>query len=224
VTEIDFFGNGLCGHCHHAANELRELKYYHNEIENFWRKKDEELQNKIDKILEQAPEPEHDDIIENYSLSLHENQIKYPNVHRNAFVMAVYSFLENKLNELCWILENCIDSSVKLKDLSDTGITRAGTFLSKVAKIPVNEISDEWSFIRHLNKLRNSLVHSGGRIPTEENNKLRRFVEQTDTLGTYFDYISIKPAFIDLLFNKLIAFFEKLDTLVNNFIQSHYND
>ncbi|WP_199170171.1 hypothetical protein [Hydrogenovibrio sp. SC-1] len=128
---VDFFGNGLCIHCHLAKNELRDLAGFNQLSEASWKEKDDSLQEELSELLKKYPEKNHEDIVDSYSWDLHLNQYKYPSLHRESLVITVFNFLEHQLNSLCHIFYESIDSDIKLKDIHGQGVERALLFLKK---------------------------------------------------------------------------------------------
>ena len=219
--DIDFFGNGLSTYCHTAKNELWEFGQFHEETEASWKKKDEELQSHIDGVLKKHPEKRHDDIIDNYSWDLHQNQYKYPNIHRESLIITIYNFLEAQLNDLCAIMEECVPSTIKLKDLSGLGIERAFLYLNKVAVFDFSAMGRELPYIKGVNQVRNQIVHNAARLPEAENHKVNKFISQAKNLsGSPGSQISVSSGFIIEFIGVLSDFFEKLDTEVQRYIQS----
>jgi hypothetical protein len=219
--EIDFFGNGLCGHCHTAKSELFEFGLFHDETEESWKIKDTELQNHISGVLKEHPEKKHYDIIDHYSWDLHQNQYKYPNIHRESLIITIYNFLEVQLNELCSILEECIELKVKLNHLNGKGIERALSYLTKVAEFDLALMGKELPFIKGVNQVRNQIVHNAGRLPEAGNHKANIFIAKAKNLsGEPGGLISVSPDFISEFITSLAEFFDKLDGEVQRFIQS----
>lgn len=217
--KVDFFANGLCVHCHMAQNELHEFNQFHSETEASWIEKDDELQNKLDGILKKYPEEHHQAIIEGYSYNLHQNQYKYPNIHRESLIITIYNFLEDQLNQLCAIISESIISKIKLKDLHGRGIERAFLYLSKVANFDLSRMGREMPYIKNVNVLRNQIVHSGSHLPEKAEHKLNKFVSQNSNLsGSPGGPVSLSSEFISEFIEILVDLFDRLDEEVQAFI------
>ena len=220
---VDFFGNGLCLHCHLAKNELIEFLMFNDQTEEAWRSRDNNLQNELNEILEKYPEKSHDDIIENYAWDLHLNQSKYPSLHRESLVITVFNFLEHQLNSLCKIFYESIDSNLKLNEIHGQGVERALLFLTKVAKVDLSSFGSELSEIKGVNLVRNAIVHNGGLLHEDPNSKINKFITSSEHLsGVEAGYVNIHPEFIEHFINVLISFFEKLDIEIQKHIQAHH--
>lgn len=215
---VDFFENGLCFYCHLAKNELLTYADFHSKTELLWKQKDNLLQKELESILEKYPKADHQDIVESYGWNLHLNQYKYPDIHRTALVISVYVFIEDQLNGLCKTLGKSLDTKIRFTDLSGRGIERALLFLSKIALFDLGAIPS-LSFVRHVNKLRNKMVHASGILPRDPADKLNVFVK--DTLGLYGEpggRVHIDSDFIDHLTDRLVNFFDELDEQIQQFM------
>ncbi|BBA31996.1 uncharacterized protein sS8_0026 [Methylocaldum marinum] len=215
---VDFFENGLCFYCHLAKNELLTYSNFHSRAEASWKQQDELLQEELASILEKYPEPDQQDIVDSYGWDLHLNQYKYPDIHRTALVIAIYIFLEDQLNGLCETLCESLDTRLRLSDLNGQGIERALLFLSKIALFDLGCVPS-LSFIRDVNRLRNKMVHAGGVLADDPNDKLNVFVQSTNGLrGEPGGRVHIGSEFINNLIDRLVRFFDELDGQVQEFI------
>ena len=220
APKVDFFANGLCFHCHMAERELQEYLQFHEETETSWAKKDEQLQSNLDEILKKYPEEHHDDIIDSHFWELHQNQYKFPNIHRESLVISIYNFVESELNRLCTIIAESIDIKVKLKDLYGKGINRTLLYLSKVAEFDMSKMGGEFPYIKKVNLLRNTIVHNGGILPDKADHDLNKFVSQNKHLsGKPGHSVFLSPGFIGELIGKLIDFLKKLDKEIQVFMK-----
>lgn len=215
---VDFFENGLCFYCHLAKNELLTYTDFHSKTELSWKQKDNLLQKELESILEKYPEADHQDIVESYGWNLHLNQYKYPDIHRTALVIAIYVFIEDQLNGLCETLGKSLDTRIRLADLNGQGIERAFLFLSRIALFDLGAIPS-LSFVQHVNKLRNKMVHASGILSNDPADKLNVFVK--DTLGLRGEpggRVHIDFDFIAHLTGRLVSFFDELDKQVQQFM------
>lgn len=85
----------------------------------------------------------------------------FPMIMRNSLFISVYSFLEEKVIDLC---NQPDETSIKLDDLQGNGIKRASLFIKKVKKDDFPDDTKEWHFINNANQIRNCIVHCGGDI------------------------------------------------------------
>lgn len=215
---MDYFQNGLCFYCHLVKSELLTYSDFHSKTELSWKREDEVLQSELASILEKYPEVEHQEIVESHAWDLHLNQSRYPDIHRNALVIAIYAFLEDQLNGLCETLGEALNSPIRLADLHGQGIERALLFLSKVAQFDLGAVPT-LSFVRHVNRLRNKLVHASGVLPDDPADGLNLFVKTTPGLrGEPGGRVHINSDFNGYLTARLTDFFEELDGQVKTFM------
>ena len=81
-------------------------------------------------------------------------------------------------------------------------------------------MTQEKTYIRNINLLRNQIVHNGGYLPDESEKQLNSFVAKNANLsGTPSNSVSLSPGFIDELINTLISLFDKLDIEIQAFIR-----
>ncbi len=165
ISNIDYFVNGLCTHCHDVKNELIEFNQFHFATETAWQKEDNTLAGAIDDLIKKYPEARTHDIAASYAWDSHLNQVKYPAIHRESLDITIFNFFENQLNGLCQILSGCVESKVELKHLNGKGIERARLYLTKVVDFDLSNLNPEWSYIKSVNELRNQIVHNGGLLP-----------------------------------------------------------
>ncbi|MDR4466600.1 MAG: hypothetical protein MRJ66_20305 [Nitrospira sp.] len=92
--------------------------------------------------------------------------------------ITVYQQFEFTLMKVCLELEKDYPNSQKLEDLKGKGVTRAYTYLKKVAGIGEPFEHKSWSRIKDLNKLRNTIVHSDAIIGADEMKKLVARIKQ----------------------------------------------
>lgn len=216
---VDFFENGLCFYCQLAIDELREYGDFHRRTESLWKDQDKSLQDEIENILSAHPDLDEQDVIDSYAWDLHLNQTKYPDIHRTALIISLYVFLEDQLNGLCSVLGTSIDSPIAVEDMSGLGIERALRYMSKVALFDLGQVS-RLSFVRSANRLRNKLVHAGSLLPSDPNDKLNKFVAQTESLvGQPGETVGILPEFIDHLIDEFCRFFDELHLQIEDFMK-----
>lgn len=212
MLKVDFFGNGTCTHCKFAKHELEDFLQFHIESENIWIARDDKLQDVLSDTLSNYPKEQHEDIVDSYSWDLHLNQQKYPDIHRSSLIITVFNFFENHLNSLCEILTESVESEVRLKDLNGKGITRAFAYLTKVARLNLGTLGAERPFIVSVNSIRNIIVHNGGLLPENPNDKIYKFIEKEIGIsGRPECSVTIQYDFISRFIHVLIDFFDKLD-------------
>lgn len=108
--------------------------------------------------------------------------VKFPSIQRSAIFLSAYAVLESTMNGVCGILRTSINVDVDVRDLRGMGIERAKLYLSKVGQVVYDWSCDDWKQVRHLNEIRNSIVHREGVIDLTRDAELRRYVEGSDAI------------------------------------------
>ena len=215
---VDFFENGLCFYCDLAQKELMAFADFNARTESLWRREDEILQEEIEGILNKYPKADRDDIVDSYAWELHLNQYKYPDIHRSTLVVSIFVFIEDQLNGLCEVLATSMTTKLRFTDLSGQGIERALLFLSKVAGFNLGRISG-LSFVKEVGRLRNKMVHAGGILSVDAQDKLNKFVQSTVGLrGEPGSRVHIDQEFITHFIDETVKFFDELDVEVQEFM------
>ena len=219
MTAVDFFENGLYFVCYMARSELAEFRKFHAVAEEMWRQRDDDLQIRIDGLLAKNAPDVCREIIEAYDEESHQNQYKFPEIHRESVLITLYSFLESQMNDLCDIIADSIDSQVRYTHLKGKGVNRALNFLIRVARFDLSSLGSEWSFIEAVNQLRNLIVHNGGILCDDP--KLNAFVRNNKNVWREpGSHIRLGAGFIDEFISNMDCFFEKIDGEVQRFIST----
>ena len=95
----------------------------------------------------------------------------FPRILRYSFFVHIYSLLEHTLLRIADDVRQSRKLGLSPGDLKDDGITRAKTYLKKVAGIQFPDSTSEWQDILALNSLRNVIVHSGGYLAEDHHKK-----------------------------------------------------
>jgi len=141
---------------------------------------------------------------------------EFPQYQRKACFLMIFSILEEDLNQFCKTITVEQKLRISLSDISDRGIERAKTYLSKVVGIEFPETSAEWEKIKIFRNIRNVLVHAAGYLDEEnaEHGKVKRFSEQKDSglsVEHYArDQINMEPEFLPGVVVTLQKFYELL--------------
>jgi len=130
---------------------------------------DNEIKEKIVRYTKFRQEASDLEIEIGYDFADHEIKILTHQLYYNSIFIALYSFLEKKMYQLCRLAER--DNLIKVKDLSDEGIYKYYKYLKKVLLIDLDKLNTEWTLITKYNKLRNQLVHfPDNSVEKSENN------------------------------------------------------
>lgn len=147
-----------------VSGQLKKFEEYAEYIESTLRR---EL-NKYEKTINELNNDQVDEFIDCYYDEIAQYQDDFPSIMRNSLFISIYSFLEEKVIDLC---DQPDKTAIKLKDLQGNGISRASVFIKKVKKDDFPEDTKEWHFIKNANQIRNCIVHCGGDIDKAKNPK-----------------------------------------------------
>lgn len=143
----------------------------------------------------------------------------FPLLLHNSLFIAIYSYLESTLGNLARQEERSNPQEVAMKDIKERVIIdRYRKYLKEVQGIDFPDQSREWQKIRTYQKIRNFIVHNGGRVDDSHKHAkcIRNFIEQNSDLVLIDQdqvYVSRQGNldFIDTLDSFLEGLFENID-------------
>ena len=156
-----------------------------------------EIENSYNKMLaKELPEYDSDFMEDHYTDKYIEAGEKYPQMLYSGFIILWYSFIEQKLLDICSDLELVI--SIKPKDQInlEKGIRRARSFLIQARSYVIHP--PHWEELTRIGRLRNQIVHSGNRVIGSYINSDDNMVELQDSDGSTF-FFSISHSLIDYM-------------------------
>jgi hypothetical protein len=108
---------------------------------------------------------------------------EFPSLLRSSSFVAIYSSLENALDQLCLGVRHALGLRAEPSDLKDRGIKRARTYLERVACVGFPPSSPAWKDLLEYNLLRNIVVHNDRGISpgTDDYKKVRLFADKKRT-------------------------------------------
>ncbi|MED0994361.1 hypothetical protein P4T34_02535 [Bacillus mobilis] len=143
--------------------ELKTFEKYMNEMENFIINQLHELDAQYSEEKKRCSSEEEATHIFEYQ---YENQFYYyendfPHILRKSFIISLYSFLEQKLMEICKNLEYSNNKKLSLASMGSKGIFKYYKYLNEIANVDLTSVKKEWHQIIKINKIRNHFVHDG---------------------------------------------------------------
>jgi hypothetical protein len=137
----------------------------------------------------------------------------FPSLLHNSLFIAIYSYLESTLGNLARKMERSNPQDVAMEDIEESVIDRYRKYLKEVQGIDFPDQSREWQRIRTYQKIRNFIVHNGGRVDDCHKHAkcIRNFIEQNSDLVLIDQdqvYVS-RQGNLDFL-DTLDSFFESL--------------
>lgn len=88
----------------------------------------------------------------------------FPQYHRRSSLLVFFGMFEENCNHLCYSLKEEKALQLSLRDLSDKGIDRSRTYLTKVVGWTLPETQD-WRNLKEIQTIRNWIAHSSGYLP-----------------------------------------------------------
>ncbi len=207
-----------------AILSIMILKSHINSIENQIKISVEEFErNKETIILEEYPNEYYTRIItlhnglddETFDMEKVFNEY-LPNLQRYSVLITLFSFLEHELDKLSIRIKIKDNLPLELNDINGKGINRSLKYLNKVAGIKVNRNSELWNEILNIQKLRNLIVHNGGRLIDQSGkSKLQeiKYVTQSSLLDGGID-LTIKDGFLISVIETFDRLLKEIDTCI----------
>ena len=113
------------------------------------------------------------DETENDSL---EKDAHFANIHwilLNSILLSSYSFFENHLFKLSKIVEDRLNSKIKIENITGSGVIKYSNYLFLVGEITcANRAIKNWQDVNYFQKVRNLIAHNGGMMITDPTKKL----------------------------------------------------
>jgi hypothetical protein len=161
---------------------LANLENYRQIMESALQEQKRRFEEWIDKKAETLSDDEKEDFYEAYSDEHWELSDVFPSTLRSSLFVAAYSVLERKLVDYCTELWSKNKYSEK-PNIPHRGIIfEARKYLTKYAGISIPDTSPNWSNIVCYNKIRNSIVHSGGKIDPQKLKELQPFLASNPSI------------------------------------------
>ncbi len=148
---------------------------------------------------------------------------QFPNLQRRSTLITLFGLFENELDELCRFIREKQNLTVELKDITDSGIERSTRFLSKVAGLKRVKETRYWSKIKDIQKIRNLVVHSDGRLTDANGNPKKTeesIIKTTDYLNGVHNVI-IEKGFLKYVIQTFDSYFSHLDTQIKTTYNNH---
>jgi hypothetical protein len=140
-------------------------------LESLLSKQSQKLEKDIQKQAGKMSEAEREEFSYWWSDEFDQLERSFPKILRYSLFVHSYSLLEQALLHFADHFRR--DRKLKLSpsDLRDEGITRAKTYLKKVALVPFPDTGKAWQDISTLNHIRNLVVHNTGNLPYDHRQK-----------------------------------------------------
>lgn len=105
----------------------------------------------------------------------------FPALNNVATFIAIYSFLEHQLVELCTFLQRRRKLGISVNDLYGGGIEQCRKYLEKGYGYRFPSQTKEWQEIKNLQRVRNLLVHRGGVVERNGDAEVKKYLARKKT-------------------------------------------
>ncbi|QJX65139.1 hypothetical protein HLK66_26015 (plasmid) [Niallia circulans] len=192
---------------------LELITLYSNEVENFIESKFDEFIQQADEATKGLSEDEKQNYYEYYYDDLALVRDEYPSILRYSIITATYSSLERALFRIHYQKSKDRHGFKKYKK-NNSDLDAILEYITIEMEINILHLADELNFIQSLNKVRNNIVHSNGRIFDDNNPKrIEKIINKSSNLEINSGQLVVKKEYIDeMLFH------------VNNFLTSIYKE
>ena len=178
-------------------SDIRVLREYHERVQEFLQAQIEKFNDEFNESLEDQLELDRGWDIDNEIDRFNELSEEMPAILRTTVLVAAYSRLEALLLSLCDGFRGLKQLQLAPKDLRDSGIFAAKTYFTKVAHVSFPSDTSEWAEFQFVNKLRNILVHSDGRVKPTNDTLCDQIADDPRLSVTDSGYLQLTDAFVD---------------------------
>ena len=182
-TIVEHHMNSLINNANLMHIYFDEYKHYIEYIEATFKATVEELDEIKNKNI---------DYINNLPIggSYDSYRYRYPQLFRDSTFMSLYSTIEAKLNNLCYLNEILFQSKVSYKDMNGKGIVRARLYLEKIIEVKFDNDNPEWETLKMYMTIRNCKIHNEGKVDDNTKNKIRDKIDGLDFSADNYIYFN----------------------------------
>jgi vacuolar-type H+-ATPase subunit I/STV1 len=176
---------------------LELIEQYSEEVEKFIALKFDEFVKQAEEATEGLSEDEQQNYYEYYYDDLALVRDEYPSILRYSIITATYSSLERALLRIHYQKSKDREGFKKYKN-RNSDLDAILQYIRKEMEINFLHLADELNYIQNLNKVRNNIVHSNGRIFDDKFPKrIERVVEKSSNLEIVSGELVVKKEYID---------------------------
>lgn len=153
---------------------------------------------------------------------------EFTSISMYSFIVILYSYVERGLNTICNAeysdkarlhkKEGKHPFEIRYKDMKSDGIHRAKIYLEKVIGLNLHSDKKPWSEIETLRKIRNAIVHVGGKVTDQirndgnvEQHILHGRLEFTNHDPKASGKVLIKAEYLDVIIKAAKEFFRNIE-------------
>jgi len=134
----------------------------------------------------------------------------FPQILWTSIFVTCNSLFEHELLRVCNFMSWEIENPVKPKDLTGKGISQAQAYLKIVAGIEFPDQGEPWGEILKLKRIRNSIVHNGGKLDPSDK-EVEKYIDENDLISLdNRRRIQLFDGFCDSVLDRYEEFFKLL--------------
>jgi hypothetical protein len=162
-----------------------ETDEHYNKIYNEWEGSEDE------KRLMALHLSNYDDMIGHYEVAedmVNEHYAEMFDYFNKSSTVILYALLESELKRLCGILKTISGSRIAVEDFEDRDYIKGSfRYLDLVIEIPIAPLEPFETKIKHIQYVRNRIVHNAGEFSKKEDVTLTQVIEQSEALLKLID-------------------------------------
>ncbi|MEQ2528857.1 hypothetical protein WMO40_19455 [Bacillaceae bacterium CLA-AA-H227] len=189
---------------------LELIKQYSDEVEKFVASKFDEFVQQAEKATKGLTEDEQQNYYDYFYDDLALVRDEYPSILRYSIITATYSSLERALFRIHYQKSKDRQGFKKFKN-KNSDLDAIIQYIRIEMGISIPHKSDELNFIQNLNKVRNNIVHSNGRIFDDNNpNRIEKIVKNSSNLEIASGELVVKKEYIDEMLSNVNSFLSSI--------------
>src|ERR1700674_1685195 len=140
----------------------------------------------------------------------------FPSLQRRSAFLTVWSYLENRLDQLCLFYQSERKFGLSFTDLSGKGIDRSTAYLEKVAGLQGLKASQEWDVLKTLQRIRNVIVHDDGKLRDHHGKPKKELIADMKKVGflTGDEEILVAEGFLSQVIHTCNSYFRLIEKAV----------
>lgn len=188
-------------------SEIHFYMSYLTNLEEFFTMQRGEINYKFDEFMTK----ESDDEMRSKAEQAQEYELRaineFENLLRKSFVVNIYSFLENRM------VSECRARTIEGKPPKFSGrdvIGQIKTYFKETLHANFPSHTSEWNEIKKIQKLRNCIIHSQGRLNKDEDDNLKEYIARNRNLNLIHNEVYIRKGYCDATYHTIKTFLELL--------------
>ena len=192
------------------VQELEEVEHLAGLTERFLQEEHGSFEKWLETEAAELSEEDQETLVEQHSDREWELKEVFPALIRSSLLLSAFAMVEDYVVRAADLVHAVMQLRLSRKDLKGSGIVQAHTYLSKVARLPLEPSDETWKDVDLLREIRNSFAHARGRI--SGNDTLKRAIESHEHLRVDSrSRILLNSTFLPWALDILVVFAFSLD-------------